>query len=147
MEVKKGSIVILDLDKQGIGGNVGSEQSGQRPGVVIQNNIGNRFSPTIIVGLCTTQWNKNNMPTHVIYEPRKGGFVKKTTVCLEQQRTVDKQRIVEVVGLLTEEEMLKIEMADLIAKGMNPKVFGMYGLYLEEQEQKRKEREQRRKTS
>lgn len=125
MKIEKGMILEVDLS-----GSIGSEQAGDRPVVVIQNNVGNRFSPTIIVAACTTKL-KNKLPTHVITEPSYNGFKEKTVICLEQQRTLDKTRVKRILGKLNRDIMLKVDFADLVSKGIDIEAVQQYQKYLD----------------
>lgn len=102
-EVKKGQIFLADLNPV-----QGSEQGGVRPVVVIQNNIGNKFSPTVIVAAITGKL-KKDIPTHV--KLNSLGLTKESTVLLEQIRTIDKSRLIERIGKTTDEELKIIEEA------------------------------------
>ena len=102
-EVKKGQIFLADLNPV-----QGSEQGGVRPVVVIQNNIGNKFSPTVIVAAITGKL-KKDIPTHV--KLNSLGLAKGSTVLLEQIRTIDKSRLIERIGKTTDEELKIIEEA------------------------------------
>lgn len=131
MKIEKGMILEVDLS-----GSVGSEQTGNRPVVVIQNNIGNRFSPTIIVAACTTKV-KNKLPTHVLVDPTYNGFKEKSVICLEQQRTLDKSRIKRILGKLNRDIMLKVDFADLVSKGIDLEAVNQYQKYLDSQNLKK----------
>jgi mRNA interferase MazF len=103
-----GDVVYLNLDSQGIG----SEQTGIRYGIIIQNPIGTKFSPTIIVALLTSRLTKAKLPlVHVEIPAGKFGLPKDSVVLLEQIRTLDKKRIIKRVGRLDEETSVKIENA------------------------------------
>ncbi len=102
-EVKKGQIFLADLNPV-----QGSEQGGVRPVVIIQNNIGNKFSPTVIVAAITGKL-KKDIPTHV--KLNSLGLAKESTVLLEQIRTIDKSRLIEKIGKTTDEELRIIEEA------------------------------------
>ncbi len=96
-EIKRGQIYLADLNPV-----MGSEQGGVRPVVIIQNNVGNRFSPTVIVAAITARM-KKNMPTHA---PLKStGLPKDSIALLEQIRTIDKCRLIEYVGEVSRPEM------------------------------------------
>lgn len=99
-KIKRGDVLIVDFSD-----GVGSEQSGKRPAVVIQNDIGNKFSPTTIVALLSTKTNKK-MPTHVFVQG--DGLHRDSVVLCEQIRTISKQRIEGVIGVLTDEEIKKV---------------------------------------
>lgn len=93
MQVRKGDIFFADLSPV-----VGSEQGGVRPVLVVQNDIGNRFSPTIIVAAVTSQTNKAKLPTHVPISAEGNGLSRDSVVLLEQLRTIDKKRLREHIG-------------------------------------------------
>ena len=103
-EIRRGDIYYADLSPV-----VGSEQGGVRPVLVIQNNTGNAYSPTVIVAAVTSQ-PKTKLPTHVILRDRKG-LEKNSVVLLEQVRTIDKSRLREYVGILDKQQMLKVDKA------------------------------------
>ena len=90
---------------------IGSEQGGVRPILVIQNDVGNRHSPTIICAAITSRMNKAKLPTHVELDARKYQIVKNSVVLLEQIRTIDKQRLLDHVCHLDKEIMKKIDEA------------------------------------
>ena len=102
-EVKKGQIYFADLNPV-----KGSEQGGIRPVVIIQNDIGNRYSPTVIVAAVTARM-KKKMPTHA--KLSSIGLAKESTVLLEQIRTIDKSRLLTKIGEASQEEMKIIEEA------------------------------------
>lgn len=93
--VKKGDLYFADLSPV-----VGSEQGGLRPVLVVQNDVGNKYSPTIIVAAVTSQKNKAKLPTHVAIDAEGNGLSKNSVVLLEQLRTIDKQRLKERIGTL-----------------------------------------------
>lgn len=97
---------------------VGSEQGGVRPVLVIQNDIGNRFSPTVIVAAITAQIQKAKLPTHVEMEAAAHGFDRDSVVLLEQIRTIDKQRLTDKITHLDDETMRKVDDALLISVGL-----------------------------
>ncbi len=96
---------------------VGSEQGGVRPVLVIQNDVGNRFSPTVIVLAVTGQMNKAKLPTHVQVSAEGNGLNKDSVVLAEQIRTLDKRRLKEKIGSLTPEQMEKVTEAVKISLG------------------------------
>ena len=104
MIVKKGDLYFADLSPV-----VGSEQGGVRPVLVVQNDVGNKYSPTIIVAAVTSQINKAKLPTHVELRASSGGLSKNSVVLLEQLRTIDKCRIKEYMGKVSCSEMRAIE--------------------------------------
>lgn len=113
MIVKRGEVYFADLSPV-----VGSEQGGVRPVLVIQNNIGNRFSPTVIVAAITAQIEKAKLPTHVEIKAEKYGFERDSVILLEQIRTIDKQRLTDKITKLDEQMMDNINHALEISLGM-----------------------------
>lgn len=114
MIVKRGDIFYADLSPI-----VGSEQGGIRPILVVQNDIGNRYSPTIICAAITSQINKAKLPTHIEIDCNKYPLIKDSVVLLEQVRTIDKKRIKEKIGHLDDIIMSKVDKALLISLGLN----------------------------
>ena len=114
IKVRRGEIFYVDLGK-----GIGSEQGGIRPVVIIQNETGNRFSPTVIIASITSQQNKNNIPTHVKIKSEDYGLIKDSVVLLEQIRTIDKSRLKEKIGHLSKRDMAKIDKALLISLGLH----------------------------
>ncbi len=93
MVIKRGDMFYADLSPV-----VGSEQGGIRPVLVIQNNIGNKYSPTVIVSAITSQMNKNRLPTHIELDSEEFGLKADSVVLAEQIRTIDKSRLKEKIG-------------------------------------------------
>jgi len=112
MMFKKGDVFFADLNPV-----VGSEQGGIRPVVVIQNNIGNRFSPTIIAAI-TSQTNKSKIPTHVEVSAAVGGLERSSVIMTEQLRTIDKSRLKHCIGHLDNETMEAVDQAILKSLGI-----------------------------
>ena len=106
MIVKRGDIYYADLRPV-----IGSEQGGVRPVLIIQNDMGNRYSPTVICAAITSQLHKAKLPTHVEIDARRYHIVKNSVVLLEQIRTIDKQRLRDLVCHLDEEIMNKVDEA------------------------------------
>ncbi|MEK4689743.1 type II toxin-antitoxin system endoribonuclease NdoA [Bacillus sp. FSL W8-1202] len=106
MIVKRGDVYFADLSPV-----VGSEQGGVRPVLVIQNDIGNRFSPTAIVAAITAQIQKAKLPTHVEIDAKRYGFERDSVILLEQIRTIDKQRLTDKITHLDDEMMYKVDEA------------------------------------
>ena len=106
MQVKRGDIYYADLSPV-----VGSEQGGIRPVLIIQNDVGNRHSPTVICAAITSRMNKAKLPTHVEISAKEYHIVKNSVVLLEQIRTIDKQRLRDLVCHLDEEIMNKVDEA------------------------------------
>lgn len=104
MVVKRGDIFYADLSPV-----VGSEQGGIRPVIIIQNDIGNKYSPTVIVAAITSQINKAKLPTHVEISSEEYGLNKDSVVLLEQVRTLDKRRLKEKIGHMLERDTKKVD--------------------------------------
>ena len=107
----RGDIYYADLDPV-----LGSEQGGIRPVLIIQNDAGNRFSPTVIVAAITSA-KKNNLPTHIALDPIEGLY-KKSVVLLEQVRTLDKRRLKNKIGTISQENLQKVNEALMISVGL-----------------------------
>ena len=115
MIVKKGDLYFADLSPV-----VGSEQGGIRPVLVVQNDIGNKYSPTIIVAAITSK-TKANLPTHVELAAADGGLSKNSVVLLEQLRTIDKRRLKEHIGSLAEAQLPSVNRALSVSLGISTK--------------------------
>lgn len=113
MEVKRGYIFFADLSPV-----IGSEQGGVRPVLVIQNNVGNKYSPTVIIAAITSQIDKAKLPTHVEIEAEEYGLEKDSVILLEQIRTIDKQRLQDKITELDEKAMQKVNQAIKISLGL-----------------------------
>jgi mRNA interferase MazF len=113
--IKRGEVYFADLSPV-----VGSEQGGERPVLIIQNDIGNRFSPTVIVACITAQIQKAKLPTHVEASAVLCGLDKDSVVLLEQLRTVDKQRLRDKVTRLPETIMKSVDNALKKSIGLFP---------------------------
>jgi mRNA interferase MazF len=111
--VKRGDIFYGDLSPV-----IGSEQGGVRPVLVIQNDIGNKYSPTVIVAAITSQINKAKLPTHVELAAESYGITKDSVILLEQIRTIDKKRLKEKIGHLSDELMKQVDVALQISFGL-----------------------------
>ena len=112
MNVKRGELYYADLSPV-----VGSEQGGIRPVLVVQNDVGNKYSPTIIAAAVTSKINKAKLPTHISLPADKYGLNKDSVVLLEQIRTLDKKRLKEKIGELPISMMTKVNEALLISLG------------------------------
>nr|WP_072537364.1 type II toxin-antitoxin system PemK/MazF family toxin [Anaerococcus mediterraneensis] len=106
MKVKRGDLFYADLSPV-----VGSEQGGVRPVIVVQNDTGNKYSPTIIVAPVTSQMNKAKLPTHVKLKGNNYGLPKNSVALMEQLRTIDKKRLREKIGSFSGNVMNKIDEA------------------------------------
>lgn len=113
MEVKRGYIFFADLSPV-----VGSEQGGVRPVLIIQNDVGNRYSPTVIVAAITSQIDKAKLPTHVEIGASEYNLDKNSVILLEQIRTIDKQRLQKKVTELDERIMQRVDEALRISLGL-----------------------------
>lgn len=110
----RGDIYYADMES-----HIGSEQGGKRPVAVLQNNIGNRHSPTLIVATVTTRTEKKkNQPTHVLVDSNPA-FEELSMILLEQIFTIDKSRIERFMGYASKAEMLRIDMALLVSLALN----------------------------
>lgn len=113
MIVKRGDVYFADLSPV-----VGSEQGGVRPVLIIQNDIGNRFSPTVVVAAITAQIQKAKLPTHVEIDAKKYGFDRDSVILLEQIRTIDKQRLTDKITHLNDDMMNSVDEAIQISLGL-----------------------------
>ena len=112
--IRRGDIYYADLSPV-----VGSEQGGIRPVLIIQNDIGNRFSPTVIAAAITSQHSKANLPTHIVLSANTTGLAKDSIVLLEQVRTLDKHRLKERMGRLDHSAMDRVDQALSVSFGLN----------------------------
>lgn len=113
MNIKRGDIYYADLSPV-----VGSEQGGVRPVLIIQNDIGNRYSPTVIAAAITSQRDKTKLPTHISVNADGCGLSKDSIVLLEQVRTIDKQRLKERMGSLDNSSMTMVDKALGVSFGL-----------------------------
>ena len=113
MNVKRGDIYYADLRPV-----VGSEQGGIRPVLIVQNDIGNRYSPTVIAAAITSQHDKTELPTHIKVNADGCGLTKDSIVLLEQVRTIDKRRLKEKMGTLDDGSMFRVDHALSISFGL-----------------------------
>ena len=113
VNIKRGDIFYADLSPV-----VGSEQGGVRPVLIVQNDVGNRYSPTVIAAAITSKQDKASMPTHIRVNAVSGGLAKDSVVLLEQIRTIDKQRLKEKMGCLDNNSMGRINEAISISFGL-----------------------------
>lgn len=113
MNVKRGDIYYADLSPV-----VGSEQGGVRPVLIVQNDVGNKYSPTVIAAAITSQQEKSKLPTHISVNGNTCGLSKDSVVLLEQVRTIDKQRLKERMGNLSQGDMNKINKALTVSFGL-----------------------------
>ena len=114
MVIKRGDMFYADLSPV-----VGSEQGGVRPVLIIQNDTGNKYSPTVIAAAITSQIGKNKLPTHIEIESNDVGLKSDSVVLTEQIRTIDKSRLKEKIGHIDDEELMgKINSAIGISIGL-----------------------------
>jgi len=111
--VKRGDIFYADLSPV-----VGSEQGGVRPVLIVQNDVGNKYSPTVIAAAITSQINKAKLPTHIEITSQEYGLAKDSVILLEQIRTIDKKRLKEKIGHLDDELMEKVNEALSVSFGL-----------------------------
>lgn len=112
--VKRGDIYYADLSPV-----VGSEQGGVRPVLIVQNDTGNRYSPTVIAAAITSQTGKARLPTHIELEAQRYGLSRDSVVLLEQIRTLDKRRLREKMGRVDRELMDKVDAAIAVSFGLH----------------------------
>ena len=108
--MKRGDVFYADLRPV-----VGSEQGGVRPVLIIQNDVGNKYSPTVICAAITSKLNKAKLPTHIELEAKKYGLVKDSVILLEQLRTIDKQRLKDKVCHLDSDIMKRVNVSLLVS--------------------------------
>ena len=113
MTVHRGDIYYADLSPV-----VGSEQGGVRPVLIVQNDVGNRFSPTVIAAAITSQKDKAKLPTHIQLQAVGSGLAKDSIVLLEQIRTLDKRRLKERMGRLDDVSMNRVDRALQVSFGL-----------------------------
>ncbi len=114
MQVKRGDIYYADLSPV-----VGSEQGGLRPVLIIQNDVGNRYSPTVIAAAITSRMGKTKMPTHIDVYADKAGLARDSVILLEQVRTLDKRRLREKMGHLDDTVMTEVNTAIAVSFGLS----------------------------
>lgn len=112
-QIQRGDIYYADLSPV-----VGSEQGGNRPVLVIQNNTGNHFSPTVIAAAITGYTKRDRQPTHVRVNSAACGLFRNSTILLEQLRTLDKSRLGEYIGSVDEEKMREVDAALSVSVGL-----------------------------
>ena len=121
--VRRGDIYYADLSPV-----VGSEQGGMRPVLIVQNDIGNRFSPTVIAAAITSQTGKARLPTHISFAGQSCGLTKDSVILLEQIRTIDKQRLRERMGKLDDNMMNRVDNAIAVSFGLGSAPGGSAGV-------------------
>lgn len=118
LSIKKGDLYFADLSPV-----MGSEQGGVRPVLVVQNDVGNKFSPTIIVAAITSRKNKADLPTHVEIDAGGNGLSKNSIVLLEQLRTIDKKRLKERIGTIDKTRLPEVNEALSVSLGIENNSF------------------------
>lgn len=113
MEVHRGEVFYADLSPV-----VGSEQGGIRPVLILQNDVGNRHSPTVIAAAITSKQDKTRLPTHIGLQAQTCGLTRNSVVLLEQIRTLDKRRLREKAGKLNEQDQHRVDQALGISVGL-----------------------------
>ncbi|MBE6656962.1 MAG: type II toxin-antitoxin system PemK/MazF family toxin [Ruminococcaceae bacterium] len=113
MQIRRGDIFYADLSPV-----VGSEQGGLRPVLIIQNDVGNRYSPTVIAAAITSQMTKAKLPTHIDVFADRFGLAKDSVILLEQIRTIDKRRLKEKMGHLDDSVMQRVNEAISVSIGL-----------------------------
>jgi mRNA interferase MazF len=113
MQIRRGDVFFADLSL-----GLGSEQGGTRPVLILQNDIGNQYSPTTIVAVITSQLSKVKLPTHVEVTSNNSGLEKDSLILLEQIRTIDKTRLKEKVASLSDELIEKVAQSLEISLGL-----------------------------
>ena len=114
MNIKRGEIYYADLSPV-----IGSEQGGIRPVLIVQNDVGNKYSPTVIAAAITSQRDKTKLPTHITLGAQNCGLAKDSIVLLEQVRTIDKKRLKEKMGSLDINDMTKVDKALSVSFGLD----------------------------
>ena len=115
--IKRGDIFYADLSPV-----IGSEQGGLRPVLIVQNDVGNRYSPTVIAAAITSRMTKTRLPTHIDIYASDAGLSKDSVVLLEQIRTIDKQRLKEKMGHLSDRMMAEVDEALSVSFGLSAQV-------------------------
>lgn len=121
MSVRRGEIYYADLSPV-----VGSEQGGVRPVLIVQNDVGNKYSPTVIAAAITSQKEKSKLPTHIEINAQNCGLAKNSVVLLEQIHTIDKKRLKERMGMLDEDAMYQVNSALSISFGLGAESINRY---------------------
>ena len=113
MQIRRGDIFYADLSPV-----VGSEQGGLRPVLIVQNDVGNRYSPTVMAAARTAKLSKSKLPTHIDVYAERVGLQRDSVVLLEQMRTIDKQRLKEKMGHLDDDAMHAVDTAISVSLGL-----------------------------
>lgn len=116
MTIRRGDIFYADLSPV-----VGSEQGGVRPVLIVQNDVGNRYSPTVIAAAITSKLGKAKLPTHIDVYADRVGLARDSVILLEQIRTIDKKRLGEKMGHLDDAVMRAVDTAITVSFGLQPR--------------------------
>lgn len=122
MTIRRGDIYYADLSPV-----VGSEQGGVRPVLIVQNDVGNRYSPTVIAAAITSRTDKSKLPTHIEVFADKYGLARDSVILLEQIRTIDKKRLREKMGHLDDDVMNRVNNAITVSFGLGEETGEMIG--------------------
>lgn len=114
MNIRRGDIYYADLSPV-----IGSEQGGLRPVLIVQNDVGNKYSPTVIAAAITSKMSKSKLPTHIDLQGMDVGLAKDSIVLLEQVRTIDKKRLKEKMGHLDDATMISVNNAIQVSFGLS----------------------------
>ncbi len=114
MNIRRGDIYYADLSPV-----VGSEQGGLRPVLIVQNDVGNKYSPTVIAAAITSKMGKTRLPTHIDIPGEDAGLSRDSVILLEQIRTLDKTRLKEKMGHLDEDTMRVVNSAIVVSFGLS----------------------------
>ena len=114
MNIRRGDIYYADLSPV-----IGSEQGGLRPVLIVQNDVGNKYSPTVIAAAITSKMSKSKLPTHIDLQGMEVGLAKDSIVLLEQVRTIDKKRLKEKMGHLDDATMISVNNAIQVSFGLS----------------------------
>ncbi|MBR5308033.1 MAG: type II toxin-antitoxin system PemK/MazF family toxin [Clostridia bacterium] len=122
MTVRRGDIYYADLSPV-----IGSEQGGVRPVLIVQNDVGNKYSPTVIAAAITSRTDKSKLPTHIEVFADKYGLARDSVILLEQIRTIDKKRLKEKMGHLDDDVMNRVNDAITVSFGLGEGVGSFIG--------------------
>ena len=123
MPIKRGEVYVADLS-----GSIGSEQTGTRPVVIVQNDIGNQHSPTVIVACITTKAKKTGMPTHIMVRMSEGSLCRRSMIMAEQLRTIDRKRLRDRIGTVDDLTQQQIDKAISISLALGEENKHIYQL-------------------
>ena len=123
MPIKRGEVYVADLS-----GSIGSEQTGTRPVVIVQNDIGNQHSPTVIVACITTKAKKTGMPTHIMVRMSEGSLCRRSMIMAEQLRTIDRKRLRDRIGTVDDLTQKQIDRAISISLALGEENKHIYHL-------------------